>query len=513
MIGHGRAQVSPCESLRIDDPSPTDSWFGHAAAVRGNEIVVGAPSPAPGRAFVYERKDAGWELSATLQASDAADGQRFGWSAAIDGGVALVGRRDDGVLNSKGSAYVFTRRPDGTWPQTQKITIPDAECWAFGWSMAMDGNRAAIAAKGASALGGKGRVFVFEREGSTWVQKAKIIPSLDTLDDWFGAAVALEGDRLVIGAPKGGTGRAYVFDRQSSGDWVQQALLLPTDLASADEYGYAVALRGDAVAIGAVAHDKPFINGGAVYLFEKGPEGWQQTYKFAEQPWGALPRYGYSLSLTDEELLVGAPAHWSALQAAGIVYSYRRSTNGWSDAIQVAGSNPTVSGWFGASLARDGDQFAVGASGQTSTTAPGRVHLFSYDGGAHLNGASSSVALGAGGAQAMQLGACAQHAGDFYLLLGSATGIEPGVPLGNAVLPLLPDAYLAQTLSQPNSSILQGSLGVLDAWGRGYATFELPPGVPASLAGLTLHHAYLVFDAVTLEVKLASNPIPVLLTP
>ena len=113
----------------------------------------------------------------------------------------------------------------------------------------------------------------------------------------------------------------------------------------------------------------------------------------------------------------------------------------------------------------------------------------------------------------MQLGACPEHAGDFYLVLGSASGTQPALPLGDALLPLLFDFYLEHTLLQPNSPTLQGSLGVLDAWGRGYATFALPAGAPASAVGLTLHHAYLVIDATTLEVELASNAVPVLLIP
>lgn len=512
----GSTQSLPCETLRLIDPSPADSSFGRAVALRGERMIVGAPnipSPWTGRASVFERTGAGWNLAGVLTASDGQVGDDFGYAVAIDGDQAVVGRITDGALLSKGSAYAFTRQPDGAWLETQKLTIPDTECWAFGWSLAMEGDRAVIAAKGASALGGKGRVFVFEREGDAWVQRAKIKPSLDNFDDWFGASVALDGDRLVVGAPKGGTGRAYVFDRQPNGEWVEQALLLPSDLASADEYGYSVAVRGDAVAVGAIAHDKPFINGGAVYLFEKGPEGWHQAHKFAEQPWGALPRYGYSVALSDDALLVGAPVHSLVAPGAGIVYRYERvGGSEWADASPIFGSSPQYGVWFGAALAQDGAELAIGAPGLFED-APGRVHLFSFEGGAHLDGASPTVPLGSGGAQPMQLGACAEHAGDFYLVLGSASGTQPALPLGKASLPLLYDFYLEHTLFQPNSPILVGSLGVLDPWGRAEATFALPANASASAVGLTLHHAFLVVDSATLEIELASNAIPVLLAP
>lgn len=69
------------------------------------------------------------------------------------------------------------------------------------------------------------------------------------------------------------------------------------------------------------------------------------------------------------------------------------------------------------------------------------------------------------------------------------------------------------TLASPNSAVRQDSLGVLDPWGRGTAAFTLPAGADPALAGLLLHHAYVVLDGTTLAVELASNAVPLRLIP
>ncbi|MBI1382313.1 MAG: hypothetical protein GC161_14645 [Planctomycetaceae bacterium] len=516
--GSARAVAQgPCETFRIENPhAPLDGHFGHAVDVDGDRMVVGMHShqlePKTGTAYVYERGLGGWVQSAELAISDGVSGCYYGWSVALDGDVALVGRQADGTLNAKGSVYVFQRQPNGAWVQTQKIVQHDAEAWAFGWALDLDGTRAAIPAKGAGSLGPKARVYIYELEDGQFVEKAKLKPSLDNLSDWFGASLDLDGDRVAIGAPKGGTGRAYIFDRQPDGMWTEQALLLPGDLASADQFGYAVALDQDRVAISAPFHDQPWINHGAIYIFERGNDAWPQTAKISVLGNTPTPRLGFAMGLVDDDLFAGSPGDATFASSAGATYHFRHQTGGWQTVEKFFGSELDEGSAFGWSLARSGATLVVGAPGSTTPT-PGRVHEFSTSGGAQLSSSSGSVSNAGGGAQVLTLGACAQHGGDFYLLLGSYTGTAPAFPLGDSSLPLVADVYTLFTLQQPNAPTLPGSLGVLDPWGRATAAFLLPPGAPASTIGLTLHHAYVVFDAQTLAIELASNSVPVTIGP
>ncbi len=133
--------------------------------------------------------------------------------------------------------------------------------------------------------------------------------------------------------------------------------------------------------------------------------------------------------------------------------------------------------------------------------------LFIYSGvSLTLTTDTHELPLTKAGTQTLSLDAGAAHANRPYFVLGSATGTRTGVQIGGVKLPLDYDVYSIFTLFHPNSSVLQKSLGLLDASGRGKTLFQVPSGLP-SLKGFTLFHAYLVADS-RLRVVMASNAVP-----
>ena len=120
------------------------------------------------------------------------------------------------------------------------------------------------------------------------------------------------------------------------------------------------------------------------------------------------------------------------------------------------------------------------------------------------------LSIATGGTQILDLMAGKEHAGKSYMLLGSLSGIRPGIPLGALTLPLNPDFYLLFSLSYPNAPPLIQSTGFLDITGSAKAAFQLPRGLPKAMTGLSFHHAYVVFGwAFTID--RISNPAPLLL--
>ncbi|QDU66194.1 hypothetical protein [Engelhardtia mirabilis] len=122
-----------------------------------------------------------------------------------------------------------------------------------------------------------------------------------------------------------------------------------------------------------------------------------------------------------------------------------------------------------------------------------------------------TVPLTTGGPQVLYLDAGAAHAGEIYLVIGSASGTSPGVVFGNATIPLNFDAYLQTTLQSINTPVFAGTFGILDGTGQASCSINVPAGLSPSLAGLGLHHAGLTFDF-NGALKFASNPVPLTLT-
>lgn len=122
------------------------------------------------------------------------------------------------------------------------------------------------------------------------------------------------------------------------------------------------------------------------------------------------------------------------------------------------------------------------------------------------------ISLGAGGTQTMTLDAGAAYGGDFYFVAGTLSGTSPGTPFGGVLIPLNYDIYTGITLSKPNQLPLVNTFALLDGAGLGSAKFDAPAGLLGpGLAGVTLHHAYVVLGPGT--ISFVSNPMPLNLMP
>ena len=129
-----------------------------------------------------------------------------------------------------------------------------------------------------------------------------------------------------------------------------------------------------------------------------------------------------------------------------------------------------------------------------------------------LRPGSSSISLGTGGTQSLDIDFGPAHGNEFYLVLGSGSGWSPGFPLGGGQVPLSWDPYTNYTLISPNSGLMPGSLGVLSSQGDATATLTLPAVSNPAWVGLRLYHAAIAIDLVPAVVGV-TNPVYCSLTP
>ena len=160
-------------------------------------------------------------------------------------------------------------------------------------------------------------------------------------------------------------------------------------------------------------------------------------------------------------------------------------------------------GWVG-DLRGDGSSAIVVGAGAGLTGGGGAVYVLDF---APFAADVETLPVSTGGAQSFTLDAGPDQAGKLYLVLGSLSGTAPGLPLGGVTLPLNPDAYFQITGSTPGIPVVNG-LGNLDGAGMGAAALTLPGSLPAQLAGLVMHHAYLVVGQ-PLSFDLTSNAVAV----
>ena len=287
-----------------------------------------------GAVYVYTGSGATWTLQATLNAGTMGAHEQFGWAVALSGDTALVGdlRQTVAGKSGAGSAYVFTRA-GAVWTQQQMLTASDAAADdRFGFSVALDGDNALVGADkktvGANAYAGS--VYVFTRSGAAWSERTQLAPSDGAANRHFGDTVALSGDTALVGRYYGReqslggvpeAGAAYVFTG-SGASWTQQAELVSDDNTPWDLFGTAIAIEGDRAVVGA-----PFkiTNGpsgaGAAYVFDRSGAAWSQVARVLASDQNSYDVFGASVALSGARLLVGAPGKAVAAKSgAGAAY-------------------------------------------------------------------------------------------------------------------------------------------------------------------------------------------------
>ena len=318
-----------------------DHYFGKAVDMCGDYAIVGAHGESvqgghgEGAAYIYHYNGSEWELQEWIYADDRQYGDHFGSSVAMTESHAVIGaiyqdfgETVDDTVSQAGAAYVFSRGIVN-WTQVDKLTAvyrsPDAN---FGECVDISGTRIIVGVPledmDADSLDREmnaGAAYVYHKSGENWEFQKKLLASDRDAYDQFGCSVAIDGNTIAVGAymedhdpddlnAKWQTGSAYVFGFNGSA-WVQSQKIVASERWDWDNFGSAIDIEGDVIAVGAWKEDHDslaanYVTGaGAVYIFEKSGS-WTETEKITEYYRREDDHFGSQVSLSGDVLLVGA---------------------------------------------------------------------------------------------------------------------------------------------------------------------------------------------------------------
>jgi hypothetical protein len=328
-----------------------------------------------------------------LGPSDAAASDNFGVAVALSGETLVVGSYldDVGPNTNQGSAYVFTRSGGTTWSQQAKLVAADgAPSDQFGISVAIYLDTVVVGANfdDVASASNRGSAYVFTRSGTTWAQQAQLLASDGLASDEFGRAVAVYQDTIAVGAPNdrngstNGAGSIYVFARSGT-TWAQQSGPLGTaDKAASDNFGRSVALYDNTIVAGAYLDDAAATDQGSAYVFTRSGTTWTQQSKLVASDPAASDNFGVSVGLYLNTAIVGAYGEDSgAFTSSGAAYVFTRSGTTWTQQSKLLASDGATNDFFGASVSIYQDIALVGAYGDDGVGADaGSAYLFSRSG-------------------------------------------------------------------------------------------------------------------------------------
>ena len=262
--------------LRATDGSPGDC-FGASVCIGGDYLIVGAFGDddrgyESGSAYIFRWNGSNWLQEAKLRASDGASRDYFGQAVSMSADYALVGASGDDV--KAGSAYVF-KRSGASWMQQAKLKGSDpAVIDLFGRAVCISGKYAVAGACQDGDNGAEsGSAYVFRRIGENWIQQVKLAASDAKAGQRFGGAVCLSGNYAIVGAEGDdasgtGCGSVYVFEREGE-SWVEQGKLMASDADVNDYFGWWVSISGGRALVGAVWDDDNGNESGSAYMFDQ----------------------------------------------------------------------------------------------------------------------------------------------------------------------------------------------------------------------------------------------------
>jgi hypothetical protein len=383
---------------------------GFSVAIGNDTVLIGAQragSANAGIAFAFGFKDGAWTQEAVLTAPDAAAGDFFGWSVSLDGDLAAIGAQSDSLttpsaLTAAGSAWIFSR-VNNKWiqndPFLSRPITPNVSTLAvgdlFGVAVAIDGDTILSGAFQDTEAGGtqQGSTYVLIRNGQQFSEQAKLTAPGAAAGDFFGRSVAIQANTGVIGAigrdvsGRVDQGSAYVFTRTGT-TWSHQQALTASDGAAGDNFGFASAVSGDWAAIGAPNADTgAILNHGAVYLYRRSGSSWSQITKLVHESPATNDNFGFSVSMTDNVLVVGAYRRTIGGNAnQGAAYVYVREGGSWRFLQQLTANGGAAQDLFGVAVHNSGDLIIGGAIGRSSSA--GAAYIYARQ----TNGNFSQVA-------------------------------------------------------------------------------------------------------------------------
>jgi len=320
--------------------------------------------------FTYSISDGTDESEVKLTASDAEIEDRFSVSLDVNADVMAIAAStaDAGTTYQSGVVYVF--RKNGTsWLEEAMLSasVPDSNA-QLGKDVAVDGNLIVAGAyKDSEAASKAGAAYVFRWNGVSWVEEAKLMASDAAPDDQFGRFVGISGNTIVVGAwldDDGGvdSGSAYVF-RWNGANWIEEAKLTASDASAGDAFARNVEISGNVIVAGAAVESN--MNGtkaGSAYVFRYNGSAWVEEQKLTASDGANNDWFGRNVDIDNNLIVVGAMKDDDNGSASGSAYVFEWDGSSWTETNKLIADDGAPGDRFGTHVAVSGNLIVAGSA-------------------------------------------------------------------------------------------------------------------------------------------------------
>ncbi|CBW26783.1 putative cell wall-anchored protein [Halobacteriovorax marinus SJ] len=361
------------ETKIVASDGATNDKFGTSVSISGDSLLIGSYNATgnvatSGAAYLYRPDPAtGNYVETKIVASDGAASDGFGRVVNISGDRLIVcSPFDDDVASNTGSAYSYRVNPSTNVLVETKLTASDAaENDFYCINASNSGDRILIGSyRHDGEFTDSGAAYFYQISPTTGnYVEAKITPSDGALNDYFGISISISGDNSIIGSSRYNSfqGKAYLYEHSTTNN---EEIISGSDTATEDRYGGSVSISGDSILIGARNDDDNGNNSGSAYLYRIDPAtGNYVETKIIASDGTSNDSFGYSVSISDNNLIIGSNGDDDNGSNSGSAYLYRiNPVTGNYVETKITASDGASSDNFGVSVSISGNNILIGAS-------------------------------------------------------------------------------------------------------------------------------------------------------
>lgn len=416
-------------STIVPTPDPDDGHiqFGRSIVLTHDQMNVGAPyalnedGTRTGAFYVYRFNGATPYKIGKIAPSVALESAQFGASLTLTDNTLAVGAPSDGDLQSPRGAVHLYQRSGASWSALDVLSPPDAPFVAgFGKSVAIQGNTLAIGSE-RFQIPGQGACVIYRNNG-TWNHVATLSPLPFSYSSGLGTNVSLGDNVLLAGARRGyintsTSGTSFSLDLgflqndcnangvldicdvlsgdspdcngngipdecdiasnfstdcngnnqldECEADGQNEIARIDSPAPTDEEFGWSVSLSNDTAIVGAPYNNEIAFYAGAAYIFRKDADGWQQIATLRASDGVEQDKFGESVSISGDTAIVGAQDDDDAVDSSGSAYVFREINGNWQQIAKLTADDAAENDRFGVSVAIDGQTAVIGTSANT----------------------------------------------------------------------------------------------------------------------------------------------------
>ena len=338
-----------------------------------------------GALYIFKKVNGVYIQSQKVFPGDGMVEQFFGYSIGISKEWIVTGAHHDSSKGaSSGAVYILKKNSNDKWDIVQKLVPADlSEGDEFGKKVSLYENTLVSSCYLDDDNGiNSGVVYVYKLIDGKWQQNTKILPSTPMEYSQFGLSLDLFKDKLIVGAPFEGKkelGAAYVYEYNND-KWNEVSKFQPDDLMDYNQFGITVKINDDFAFVSSIKNDDFGENSGIVYVYRRVNGDWQYFQKLNGPDEEKGDGFGIDLTVTDSFVVIGSYFDDDNGLNSGSVYLYKLKGGKWKFCKKINPSDGSESDAFGASISLKNNNLLVGAySDSDKGFLSGSAYIFSLN--------------------------------------------------------------------------------------------------------------------------------------